>query len=782
MNNFDNNLLRSIEIAQAEALKRKNSELSEFHLLWGLIKNPQTQSSRSLKGELKVVRGLLDQLPTVQSIDLSSLRPSPKLSEWFTLASSDAIQASKDKVGEADMLRHLKKFFPQLEFQAPDEDEQDDTPEFLIDLNAQASAGKLDPVIGRATEIRRVQEILCRRTKNNPVLVGAPGVGKTAIVEGLAGLIQTNQVPDIIQGKTIYSLNMGSLVAGTKYRGEFEERMENMIRFIKNKGREAIIFIDEIHLLIGTGKTEGAMDAANLLKPALSRGELNCIGATTYDEYKKYIESDSALERRFHLVMVKEPTKEDTIQILMGLKEKLEIHHGIEITEEAIVSAVYLSDQFISDRYLPDKAIDIIDEAAAGLKLSADSMPPELAELDALIRSKKILSQANPQNKALPQEIEDLEGDFNQQKAKWESQVLNLKRVSQLKQQLDQFHFQLSKAENDGEYETASRIKYGDIPKVEDELNQYEVSWKLSRKNVGDVIARSTGVPVERVLRTQQENLLELESYLKSRVFGQDESLQEIADTLIAAHAGLSDQSRPLGSFLMLGPSGVGKTETAKSLAVYLFNDERHMIRFDLSEYSERHSVAKLIGAPPGYVGYEKGGILTEAVRHNPYSIVLFDEIEKAHPDFSDILMQILDDGRLSDTQGRIVNFKNTVIFLTSNLKDYQAFFKPEMIGRLDSILHYSHLNNEIIKRLLERELRFLNQKLSDNEILIELNSDLREMISSAGFDEKYGARPLKNAFNRLVIRPLSKILLKKPQLKGDLILGLDSNKNTKLL
>jgi len=774
MNNYDSIVTGSVELAQAEALKRKNSELTEFHLLWGLINNPATISSRELKGEKKVIRGLLDGLPTMDRISLDKIRPSVKFSEWFTMASSEAIQKGKELISEADLLRHLQRFFPQLEIDASDYENESEVPEFLENLNELAEAGKLDPVIGRSVEIRRVQEILCRRTKNNPVLVGSPGVGKTAIVEGLAGLIQSNNVPDIIQGKTIYNLNLGTLMAGTKFRGEFEERMDALIRFIKNQGRDAILFIDEIHLLIGAGKTEGAMDAANLLKPALSRGELSCIGATTYDEYKKYIEADSALERRFHQVAVSEPTKEETIQILMGLKEKLEIHHGIEITEDAIVSSVYLSDQFISDRFLPDKAIDIVDEAAAGLKLSADSLPPELEEMNALIRSKKILAKANPKDKKLSEEIDEIEKQFNSGKETWESKVLDLKKVSQLKQQLDKLQFQLQKMEMEGDFEGASRIKYGDIPKIEEEIAEFDVSWKLVRANIGEVISRSTGVPVERILRTQQENLLELAGYLKSRVFGQEKALEEITDTLIAAHAGLTDQTRPLGSFLLMGPSGVGKTETAKALAKFLFDSEKFLIRIDLSEYSEKHSVAKLIGAPPGYVGYEKGGILTEAVRHNPYSVILFDEIEKAHPDFSDIMLQILDDGRLTDTQGRVVNFKNTVIFATSNLPNHEDFFKSELLGRLDEVLYFDLLNEDVINLILERELELLNQKLTVKDITLSLDNEFKERIRKVGFDDKYGARPLKNAFNRMVIKPFSKILLKEKEFKGSFRLNMD--------
>ncbi|OGH04792.1 MAG: hypothetical protein A2600_03275 [Candidatus Lambdaproteobacteria bacterium RIFOXYD1_FULL_56_27] len=776
MNNFDEVVQGCIELGQAQAIQRKNPELTEFHLLYGLSHNPKSVASKGLKDEKKLILGLLDQLPTLDKAEFERLRPSGKLSEWFTLASSEATASGREDIAEVDLLKHLKRFFPQLKFEMPAEGEAKEVPDFLVDLNALALAGKLDPVIGRSTEIRRVQEILCRRTKNNPVLVGEPGVGKTAIIEGLAGLIVANRVPDVIQGKTIYSLNMGALMAGTKFRGDFEERIEALLGFLKSKGRDGIIFIDEIHLLIGAGKTEGAMDAANLLKPALARGELNCIGATTLAEYQKYIESDSALERRFHQVRVHEPTKEDTIQILMGLKEKLEIHHGIEITEEALVSAVYLSDQFISERFLPDKAIDIIDEAAAGLKLSADSMPPELEELSSLISSKKILQGAHPQTKHLAEEIKELETEFNRQKALWDEKMLGLKRVSQLKQQHDKLKFQLERAKQEGNYEEASRLQYAELPQIEKLLAQSEVSWKLTRKNVGEVIARATGVPVERVLKTHQENLLGLEAFLQSRVLGQEPVLTEIADTLIAAHAGLLDPNRPLGSFLLMGPSGVGKTETAKALQEFLFESNRHLVRIDLSEYRESHSVSKLIGSPPGYVGYDQGGILTEAIRKNPYSVVLFDEIEKAHPDFSDILLQVLDEGRLTDTHGRTASFKNCILFITTNLTDPKGWFKPELIGRIDAILEYRSLGLEVVHRLIERELLLVNEKLEDRELVLELKPALVERIEAAGFDQVYGARPLKSAFGRLVIKPLSKLLLKQPEVKGTVVLDLDEN------
>ncbi|MGK0291315.1 MAG: ATP-dependent Clp protease ATP-binding subunit ClpB [bacterium] len=782
MHSLDPIITGAMELAQSEALNRKNTEITEAHFLLGLINNPNSISSKYLKDELKIIIGLIEQAPTADSIKLEQLNPSSKLSEWMTLASSNSIQKGRDKIIEADFLANYKKIFPQLEVEIPEGEGESETPDYLINLNDLVEEGKLDPVIGRSLEIRRVQEILCRRTKNNPVLVGSPGVGKTAIIEGLAGLIHNNQVPDIIQGKVIYSLNMGMLMSGTKFRGQFEEKIEELIKFLKDQGRDAIIFIDEIHLLIGAGKTDGAMDAANLLKPALARGELNCIGATTQDEYKQYIESDSALERRFHKVKVEEPTKEDTIQILMGLKEKMEIHHGIDITEEAIVAASYLSDQYMSDRFLPDKAIDIIDEASAALKLSADSMPPELFELDALIRSKKILLSSTPQNSALASEIQELEEQYQVDHEKWDKQTLELKKVSELKSQLDKAHFLLQKHESEGNFADASQIKYEKIPQLEVKIQECDILWKLSRQHIGEVISKSTGIPVERILHTQQENLLELESYLKDRVIGQDEAIAEIADTLIAAHAGLSDQSRPLGSFILMGPSGVGKTETAKALAQYFFNDEKFLIRFDLSEYNESHATAKLIGAPPGYVGYEKGGILTEAVRRNPYSVILFDEIEKAHHSFSDLLLQILDDGRLTDTQGHVVNFKNTIIFITTNLPQLEGYLKPEVIGRLDGTLQYQHLDETAMKSLLDREIHVLNQKLIDRQITLRLDQSFHKRIQHVGFDENYGARPLKNAFNRMIIRPLSKLLLQNSDLSGSFLVTMDEDNQFKMV
>ena len=742
-------------------MKRKNPALSTHHFLYGLIKNPKTTAAKHLKSELSTVNQLLDQLPQQSQIALTDLKMDAKMQEWLTMASSNALELGRDKIYEADFLKYLNRFYPQIKLNIPEQNDEDELPGFLEDLNQLADSGKLDPVIGRSSEIRQVMEILCRRTKNNPVLVGPAGVGKTAIVEGLAGLIVKGSVPDIIQGRTIYSLQMGSLLAGTSFRGDFEEKIQTLLNFLKKKGRNVILFIDEIHLLIGAGRTDsGAIDAANLLKPALARGELNCIGATTFGEYKQHIESDSALERRFHRVTVAAPSVEDTIQIIIGLKEKLEIHHGVDITNEAIIAAARLSDQYIADRNLPDKAIDLIDEAAAGLKLSADSPPPKMQELESLIRSKKILASAQEDNPELKKEITELEANFIKLRKTWEQEVLELKKAAQIKKDLDQAQFDFQKKSAEGNYEEASRLKYTIIRDLSEKLDKIKVSWKLTKREIGNVINRRTGIPLEMLLADRQAHLLKLAEFLNKQIMGQQAAITEIADSLIASHAGLTDQTRPLGSFLLLGPSGVGKTETAKQLAYYLFHDDRNLIRIDLSEFRESHSVAKLIGSPPGYVGHEKGGQLTEAVRLKPYSVLLFDEIEKSHPDFGDILLQIMDDGQLTDSQGRTVNFKNTVVLVTSNLNNYEDYLKPELIGRFDAIIRYQRLSKETVKLLVNRELALLNQKLKIHKLTINLGASIAQKIIELGFDERYGARPLKNAFRQLVIKPVSKFIM----------------------
>ncbi|MBL7664359.1 MAG: AAA family ATPase [Bacteriovoracaceae bacterium] len=764
MNKFDSVVLGSLDIGQSEALKRKNSELMPEHLLWGLVANKASYVSKTLKDKKNEIKILLDKLPTIKGeVSLEQLRPSTKLSQWLTQAGGHAAEAGRDEVGERDLVGFLPQFFPQLKIdysKFSETPEDNEIPSFLTNLNELASTGKLDPVIGRSSEIRAVMEILGRRSKNNPVLVGPAGVGKTAIVEGLAGEIVKGKVPDVLLGKTIYSLEMGALMAGTKYRGEFEERLQKLLKFVKAQAGQVILFIDEIHQLVGAGKTEGAMDAANLLKPALARGELHCIGATTPEEYQKYILSDSALERRFRSVPVNEPSKEDTIEILMGIREKLEMHHGIKISDDAIYNAVFLSSQYMTDKNLPDKAIDLIDEAASALKLSAEAMPAKLVELESEIRSKRIYAQVEKNNKEIETEIAELQKAFNEQKAVWEKEVLSLKKVSEIKNRLERLKFDLEQAERTQNYDKASEIKYSLIPETESELTQYQHDWVLNKTHVANVIARQTHIPVEKILKSRQDNILKLEEFLNKKVYGQSAALHEISETLLSSYAGLSDETRPLGSFLLLGPTGVGKTETAKALTQYLFDNEENMIRIDLSEYSEKHSVAKLIGAPAGYIGYDEGGILTEAVRRKPYAVILFDEIEKSHPDFADIMLQILDDGRLTDNKGRTINFKNTIIMITSNAKNYTQAFKPEVIGRLDAVLHYQPLDEKVMKQLVDKQVRNLNERLKSKKIEITLDEKAFQALEKQGYDTQYGARPLQSVFMKMVTRPLSKKVL----------------------
>ena len=775
MNKFDSIVDGSIAIAQSEALKKKHTEIFPELLIYGLINNPQTYSSRGLKKYSKDLDKLIDVLPTVKTkMEMDGLRASSKLSEWLTYASSNAIQNGRGEITETDLLKYLSQIVPQFkidynDLKAENADGVEEQPSFLINLNELAESGKLDPVIGRSKEIRAVMEILGRRGKNNPVLVGPAGVGKTAIVEGLADAIVKGKVPDVLEGKIVYSLDLGSLMAGTKFRGEFEERLQALLKFIKGQNGQAILFIDELHQLVGAGRTDGAMDAANLLKPALARGELHCIGATTPEEYQKYILSDSALDRRFRAVPVDEPTKEDSIEILMGIREKMEIHHGIKISDDAIYNAVFLSTQYITDKNLPDKAIDLIDEASSALKLSAESMPASLVELEAEIRTKKIFSKSQAKNADIEKEIKVLEEKFKGEKDHWDKNVLALKQVSEIKHQLERYRFELEQAQRNQEYETASKLKYSLIPELEQKIEAAPHDWVLSTRDIANVISRQKGIPVEKILKSKQDNILELESFLKSRVYGQDQSLHEIAEVLVTAHAGLSDPTRPLGSFLLKGPSGVGKTETAKAISEFLFDSVDNMIRFDLSEFSEKHSVSKLIGAPAGYVGYEEGGVLTEAIRRKPYSVILFDEVEKAHRDFSDILLQILDDGRLTDNKGRTIDFRNTIIMITSNSKNLEEDFKPEVLGRLDSILTYNSLDQSIMKNLIDKQVLMLNQRLESKNLQVSLDDKSYAEIAKRGYDPRFGARPLQSVFGQIITRPLSKKILEGNLQSGNL-------------
>ncbi len=763
---FDDKVSGSFDVAQAEAINRRSTEVLPIHLVQGFIKNPKSPLGKKVSKQVRVqVESLLSQLASTspETFQAGQIKTSRELSAWIAEASSLAVQAAREEISERDFYSGLGRYFPKIDFGllSTGQNEEEEVPSFLTNLNQLALEGKLDPVIGRRSEIRAVMEILCRRRKNNPVLVGDAGVGKTAVVEGLAGLIVSGDVPDSLKDKTIYSLDLGALMAGTKYRGEFEERLQKMLKFVKGTSGQTILFIDELHQLVGAGKTEGAMDAANLLKPALARGDLRCIGATTHDEFQKYVLTDPALERRFRAVHIGEPSSEDAIEILMGIKDKLEIHHGVAISDEAIFAAVFLSRQYIPEKHLPDKAIDLVDEAAASLKLSAESMPAELLAMEEEIRSKHILSKTEKSTEGLKDELVLLQKEFDEKKADWEAKVSKLRETAGLKSKIEKLRFELERAEQSGDYEKASRLKYSDIPAILALIDKDASQWRLSRKDIAAVISRQKGIPLEKILADQNEKILELEAFLRARVFGQAEALQEIAEVLVAAHAGLADETRPLGSFLLLGPSGVGKTETAKAIAQFLFEDEESLVRLDLSEYSEKHAVAKLIGAPAGYVGYEEGGTLTEAVRRRPYSVLLLDELEKAHPDFADILLQILDDGRLTDNKGRTISFRNCVIILTSNASQPEKSFKPEVLGRLDAILSYKNLSRSVMGSLVDRHLKELRARLKVQGVEIDLSPALCSEVEDRGFDERYGARPLASVFKKLVTRPIAHTILR---------------------
>lgn len=673
-----------------------------------------------------------------------------------------------------------------------------------------ARQGKLDPVIGRDEEIRRVLQILSRRTKNNPILIGEPGTGKTAIVEGLAERIMRGDVPENLKDKELYSLDMGALIAGAKYKGEFEERLKSVVNEVTHSEGKIILFIDEIHTLVGAGKSEGAMDAANILKPALARGELRSIGATTLDEYQKYFEKDKALERRFQTVMVDEPSVEDSISILRGIKEKYENHHRVRIQDDAVIAAVKLSDRYISDRFLPDKAIDLMDEAAAKLRIERDSMPEELDEITRHEKQLEIEREAikrehdEPKLEQLNKEIAELQEQAADFRAKWQAEKKLLGKIQQNKLQIEQLRFEADKAERAGDYGKVAEIRYGkikalddEILRVQEELKKYQggnaiIKEEVTPDDIADVVSRWTGIPVSRMLQSEREKLLHLEDELHKRVIGQDEAIQAVSDAVRRSRAGLQDPKRPIGSFIFLGTTGVGKTELAKALAEYLFNDETMMTRIDMSEYQEKFSVSRLVGAPPGYVGYEEGGQLTEAVRRKPYSVVLFDEIEKAHPDVFNILLQVLDDGRLTDNKGRTVNFRNTIIIMTSNLgsqyiqsrfeelagksgREYEnaisetrnhvmdmlkKTIRPEFLNRIDEIIMFRPLEKEQIRQIVRLQLKGISDLLKQQDVSMNVSESAVDLLASAGFDPEFGARPVKRALQRLLLNDLSKNLL----------------------
>jgi ATP-dependent Clp protease ATP-binding subunit ClpB len=655
---------------------------------------------------------------------------------------------------------------------------------FGRDLTAAAEDGKLDPVIGRDEEIRRVIQVLSRRTKNNPVLIGDPGVGKTAIVEGLAQRIVAGDVPEGLKGKRVWALDIGALLAGSKYRGEFEERLKAVLNEIKNAAGQVVLFIDELHTIVGAGAAEGAVDAANLLKPMLARGELRAVGATTLDEYRKHVEKDAALERRFQPVFVGEPSVADTIAILRGLKERYEAHHGVRIRDAALVASAVLSDRYITDRQLPDKAIDLVDESASRLRMEIDSSPLELDEAERRVRQLEIELAAMGKESADVREpveraLAEAQEKRNELAARWSKEKEQLDLVSKLTRAIDELRGEAERAERNGDLQRVAEIRYGEIPALEQQLQEREipsepmVKEEVDEDDVAAVVARWTGIPVSRLLEGETEKLIHMEERLHQRVVGQEEAVEAVANALRRARTGLQDPNRPIGSFVFLGPTGVGKTELARALAEFMFDDERAMVRLDMSEYQERHTVARLIGAPPGYVGYEEGGQLTEAVRRRPYSVVLLDEIEKAHNEVFDVLLQILDDGRLTDGHGRTVDFRNTVIIMTSNIRSAEAMrdhFRPEFLNRIDEIVEFGSLTREQLAEIVELQLARLRERLAERGLTLELTDEAKEVVTEAGWDPTYGARPLKRALQRLVENPLALRMLEGDFAEGDTV------------
>jgi ATP-dependent Clp protease ATP-binding subunit ClpB len=821
-----------IQAAQNLALRSGHQRLLPEHLLKillddkeGLCANLINAAGGNAKAALQAVEVELNRQPKVEGSGAGQVYMGPELARVFDEAEKIAEKAGDSFVTVERMLlalamdkstaagkalaaagvtpQSLNAAIEQVRKgrtadSASAEDSYDALKKYSRDLTAVAREGKLDPVIGRDEEIRRTIQVLSRRTKNNPVLIGEPGVGKTAIVEGLALRIVNGDVPESLKDKSLLSLDLGALVAGAKYRGEFEERLKAVLSEITSAAGDIILFIDELHTLIGAGKAEGAMDASNMLKPALARGELHCVGATTLDEYRKHIEKDAALARRFQPVFVTEPSVEDTISILRGIKEKYELHHGVRITDAAIVAAATLSNRYITDRFLPDKAIDLMDEAAARLRMVVDSKPEEIDELDRRIMQLKIEREAlKKENDAaskdrlgkLVKELEELEQESAELTAKWQAEKGELAGAQKLKEQLDQARAELEIVQRRGDWSRAGELTYGVIPELERKIGAAETSGNgrmleeaVTPEHIAGIVSRWTGIPVDKMLEGEREKLLTMEHNLRRRVVGQDEAVVAVSNAIRRARAGLQDPNRPIGSFLFLGPTGVGKTELTKALAQFLFDDESAMVRIDMSEYMEKHSVSRLIGAPPGYVGYDEGGSLTEAVRRRPYQVILFDEVEKAHPDVFNVLLQVLDDGRLTDGQGRTVDFRNTLIVLTSNLgseaianlpdgadvekvrpavmEAVRHAFRPEFLNRLDEILLFRRLSREDMTGIVEIQLGHLRHLLADRKIALDIDPKANEWLANAGYDPVYGARPLKRVIQRELQNPLAQQIL----------------------